>query len=76
MTTVQIIAAETFGANNEYRLDVLATRFGDYEFFVVMDDEVIRQSSDIVQATDGLHDVVGVGEAVENAAKLVLRGGS
>ena len=72
MNNAKIIASETFynGAKGEYRLDVLATRFGGYEFFVIVGKNVIRQSSDIVKATSGL-DYFGIGAAVEKALVAV-----
>jgi len=67
-----IIARETFGY---YRLDVLETRFGDFEFFVLADGKVIRQTGDIVKATTGLEGVPGVGDAVARACEAVCRRG-
>jgi hypothetical protein len=67
----KIIASETFGA---YRLDVLRTRFGGFEFFVVdADGETIRQSDDIVVATSGLHAEPGISEAVVAALAAVCK---
>ena len=67
----RIITSETFG-NGTHRFEVFETRFGDLEFFVLdAEGEAIRQSSDIVRATDGLHDVPGIGDAVARAAGAV-----
>lgn len=56
LSRVQFGASIVNGAALQYRLDVMLTRFGSIEFFVVdqSTNEIIRQSDRLSSAIDGL----------------------